>query len=309
MAQVMVRRPARRLSREHREWLAAALFLLPDAAGLLVFVAVPIALVLAMGFFDVTEFGSVTFVGLGNYRAVLQDPVFLKSLEVTVTYVALFVPSLFVVSLCLAVLVQQKVPFVGVWRTLFFVPNAVSLVVVALVWQFLLGQGTGVVDQLLAPLGLRDASWLGDPRLALPVLVGISVWIFMGYYMVIFLAALEDVPKEFHDAARIDGAGAWARFRHISWPLIRPTSFFVLLLTSIGGLAGLQGFDLVYVATQGGPANATQMGIFYVYQQAFLYGHFGYAAAMASVIVVVLLIWSAAIFVITKGGRFDTGQQ
>jgi multiple sugar transport system permease protein len=222
------------VTQKHRQWLAAALFLLPDGAGLLLFVAVPMVLALAMGFFSVNEFGSVSFAGLQNYQAMFRDPLFYKSLQVTVTYTVVFVPSLFVVSLALAHLIQQRVPLVGLWRMLLFLPNFVSVVVVALMFQYVLGQRTGILDQLIAPLGGANISWLGDPRYALWTVIAISVWIYMGYYMIIFLAALEDVPREYYDAARIDGAGFWGRFVHVTWPLIRPTSFFVLLLATIG---------------------------------------------------------------------------
>jgi multiple sugar transport system permease protein len=222
-----------------------------------------------------------------------------------VTYVVLFVAGVFVVSLTLALLVKQKLPLVGLFRSMFFLPHVVSLVVIGLVWQFMLIDGRGVVNQLLDVVGLGNFSWLGNPNLALFTVVAVSIWFFMGYYMVIFLAALQDIPQEYYDAARVDGAGKWATFWHVTWPLLKPTSFFVLLVSTITGVAGLQAFDLIYIMTEGGPANKTMLGIFYIYQQAFMFNDYGYAAAMASFLVLVLLAATAAMFVLTRGGRFE----
>jgi multiple sugar transport system permease protein len=298
--------PARRgLTRKHREWLAALLFVAPDTLGLLIFVAIPMVLALALGFFDISGFGTYSFAGLTNYKRMFTDPLFLNSVWVTVTYVVLFVAGVFVVSLTLALLVKQKLPFVGVFRSMFFLPNVVSLVVIGLVWQFMLVDGRGVVNQFLDVVGLGNFSWLGNPSLALFTVVAVSIWFFMGYYMVIFLAALQDIPQEYYDAARVDGAGTWATFWHVTWPLMKPTSFFVLLVSTITGVAGLQAFDLIYIMTEGGPANKTMLGIFYIYQQAFMFNDYGYAAAMASFLVLVLLAATAAMFVLTRGGRFE----
>lgn len=295
----------RRISRKHREWLAAFLFITPDALGLLVFLGIPMVLALGLGFFDVSGFGGFAFAGLANYKRMLSDPLFLESLKVTVLYVGGFVAGNFVVSLCLALLVKQKLPLVGVFRSMFFLPNVVSLVVIGLVWRFMLTDSVGVVNQVLEAVGIGSRSWLGNPSTALFTVVVVSIWFFMGYYMVIFLAGLQEIPQEYYDAAKVDGARSWQTFRHITWPLLKPTSFFVLLVSTITGVAGLQAFDLIYVMTKGGPANSTSLGIFYIYQQAFQFNDFGYAAAMASFLVLVLLAATAAMFVLTKGGRFE----
>ncbi len=298
--------PRRGLSRKHREWLAAALFVAPDAVGLLAFVGVPMVLALGLGFFDVSGFGGFSFVGLANYERMFSDPLFLLSLRVTVIYVAAFVAGNFVVSLSLAMLVKQRIPFVGIMRSMFFLPYVVSLVVIALVWQFMLADKVGIVNRMLGMAGIASHSWLGNPNLALATVIAVSIWFFMGYYMIIFLAGLQEIPKEYYEAARIDGARSWQAFRHITWPLLKPTSFFVLIVSTITGVAGLQAFDLIYVMTKGGPANSTALGIFYIYQQAFQFNDFGYAAAMASFLVLILLVATAAMFVLTGGGRFET---
>ncbi len=304
LRQVAEPRPPR-LSRKHREWIAAYLFLLPDAIGLFLFLGVPMVLALSLGFFDVTGFGDYTYIGLENYRQMARDPLFRDSLRVTAIYVAILVPGLFAAGLGLALLVKQRLPLIPIFRGMLFLPNVVSLVVIGLIWQFMLVDRLGVVNKTLVRLGLTGQSWLGDPRLALGSLLVVTIWFLMGYYMLIFLAGLQEIPREFYEAARLDGASAWRTFRDITLPLLKPTSFFVLLTSTVTAVSGSQGFDLVYVMTQGGPANSTNLVIYYIYQQAFQFSHYGYAAAMASFLVIVLMLLTAALFAVTKGGRFD----
>ena len=299
------RRARRRLSRRHAEWLAGYLFVAPDCIGLLVFVAIPMIFSFVIGFFQSSGFGGYSFAGLANYRRMFADPIFLKSVTITVVYVAVFVPLLFAVSLGLALLVQRKRRLIGLLRSLFFAPNVVSLVVVGLVWQLLLIDKIGVVNRILEAIGAPSQSFLGDPLLALGSVLVISVWFFMGFYMTIFIAGLQDIPRDYYEAARMDGAGRWAVFRAITWPLLKPTSLFVLMLSTITGVGGLQAFDLIYIMTKGGPDNGTALAIFYVYQQAFQLNDFGYAAAMASFVVFIMLAGMLIMFRLTKGGRFD----
>jgi multiple sugar transport system permease protein len=293
------------LSAKHREWLAGYLFVLPDVVGLLLFVGAPMLLALSLGFFDVSGFGGYRLVGLANYRRLLSDSLFLHSLRVTMTYVALLVPALYVSGLGLALLVQKRSSTSGLFRCLFFMPQMVSLVVVALVWQVLLVDKIGLINRLTGALGLGRVSWLGDPSWALIAIVAISVWFLMGFYMLIFLGGLQDIPKEYYEAAKIDGAGPVASFFRITLPLLQPTSFFVLLVSTVTAVCGYQTFDLIYVMTKGGPANSTALAIFYIYQQAFEFNEYGYAAAMASSLVLVLVVMTVLLFLLTRGGRFS----
>jgi multiple sugar transport system permease protein len=296
----------RRLSREHREWIAAALFLAPDCIGLLVFVGIPMVLSVILGFFQVSGFGSYKWIGLGNYRRMLADPLFWESMKITGIYVVVLVPVLFVVSLALGLLVKQRLPGIGVYRTAMFLPYVISMVAVGLLWKFLLDDQVGAVSRTMESAGLGAHSWLGDPKLALGSVIAITVWVMMGYYMIIFLAGLQEIPKEYYEAARIDGAGPWTSFRAITWPLLRPTSFFVLLMSTVAAITG--GLDLIFVLTGGGPANGTALAIFYIYQQAFVFGEYGYASAMGSFLVLIMVIISAVIFRLTRGGRPDDGR-
>jgi multiple sugar transport system permease protein len=306
-ASIGAERPAgRRMSRKHREWLAAGLFLLPDSLGLAVFVVLPMVFSVVLSFFQVSGFGSYEWIGVGNYERMFNDPYFWSSMWVTAKYVVVFVPVLFFVSLGLGVLMKQKLPGMAVYRTALFLPYMLSLVVAGLLWKFMFDEQTGVVNQGLGKVGVDPQSWLGDPDLALYSVILVTIWYFMGYYMIIFLAGLNEIPKELYEAAKIDGAGPWASFRKITWPLLRPTSFFVLIMTSVAAITGT--FDMVFVLTSGGPANETSVAMFYIYQQAFVFGEYGYASALGTFLVLVMVALSWVIFKVTKGGRFDDGE-
>ena len=196
------------------------------------------------------------------------------------------VPSLYVTGLALALLIQREGRFNVVLRSLLFMPQTVSLVVVALVWQVLLVDKIGVINQFISLFGLSPISWLGDPRFALYTVTAISVWFLMGFYMLIFLGGLQDIPREYYEAARIDGANRWQMFFRITLPLLKPTSLFVIVISLI---ASFQVFDQIWVMTRGGPARATEATAVYIYQQAFQYLHLGYGSAVAFVLFVVIL--------------------
>lgn len=302
---VPAKRRRSRLSAKHREWLAGYLFVLPDALGLAVFLGLPMLLSLVLGLYEVDGFGSYRFVGLANYVKMRNDPLFWQSAKVTALYAIMLVPLLYGCGLGLALLVQKTNRVNGVIRSMFFAPHMVSLVVVALVWQFLVVDKIGVLSRIAPAIGLGGISFLGDPDFALVTVVAVSVWFLMGYYMLIFLGGLQDIPRMYYEAATMDGAGPIARFWYITLPLLRPTSFFVIMISMVAAVAGSQAFDIIWVMTGGGPANATSVLIIYIYQQAFGFGAFGYAAAMASILVVALILLTGVMFLLTRGGRFN----
>jgi multiple sugar transport system permease protein len=301
MSRTAGRRPTSTMRRRERR--AAFFFLLPDALGLLVFVAVPMVLAIGLGFFSLDGFGHLRFIGVDNYVRMANDPQFWSSQRATAIYVVAAVPLMFVVSLALALLVRERFPGVGLVRSALFLPHVVSMIVVGVVWQFMMVDKVGVVSQALAAVGLGNVSVLGSPEFALAAVIGITVWFQMGYYMIIFLAGLQDIPRELYEAARVDGAGWWQQFRDITLPMLAPTSFFVLLTSTVAVVFG--GLDLIYALTEGGPASATNVVIFFVYEQAFLFGEYGYAAAVGSTLLVALLLWSGLMFFLTRGGRFS----
>ena len=305
VAQISYPSEERGLSTKHREWLAGYLVVLPDALGLFIFLGVPMVLSLVIGFFEVDGFGGYRFVGLANYQRMMRDPLFWQAARVTALYAILLVPLLFVCGLGLALLVQKSNRFNSVIRSMFFAPHVVSLVVVALVWQLMSVDKIGILSRLMSALGIPGVSLLGDPNLALLAVVAVSLWFLMGYYMLIFLGGLQDIPVQYYEAAEIDGAGPVQRFWYITLPLLKPTSFFVLMISMVAAVAGAQAFDIIYVMTKGGPANSTAVLIIYIYQQAFGFGAFGYAAAMASILVAALVLMTAILFLFTRGGRFE----
>lgn len=288
--------PARR---EGRERLTAALFLAPDVIGLAVFVVLPILAALAISFTNWNALGSPSWVGSANYQRLLADPVFWSSLRVTALYTVIYVPLIFAVSLGLALLANQRLPAIGIFRTLFFVPVVLSLVVTGLMWRFIFDEQVGLLNYALSLVHIAPRAWLGDVNLALPAIIGVSVWINMGYYMTIFLAGLQDIPREYYDAARMDGAGGWHAFWQITLPLLRPTSLFVLVVTLIGSF---QVFDQIWVMTKGGPADATQVTVIYIYKQAFQYLNLGYASAIAFALFLVIFMVSLAQFWLIRRG-------
>jgi multiple sugar transport system permease protein len=300
--------PPRARGRDQRavrgDGAAAIGFLSPMAIGVLLFIALPAGLSIVMSLCEVT-FGGVTFVGLANYERMLADPLFWQSLGVTAAYAIAFVPGLTILALSLALLVHTEYLGVGLWRALLLAPNAISLVATGLVWRFILADGNGTIATVANALGVPVPSWLGEPGWALFTVITISLWSFMGFYMLVMVGGRQDIPAELYEAARIDGAGSWAQFWRITLPMMRPTIFFVVLMGTVIGLTGLQSFDLVFVMTKGGPANATALTIYYIYQQAFQYGQFGYAAAMSTVLTVLMFIIAAVYFRVTNSGRFD----
>jgi multiple sugar transport system permease protein len=310
-ARVQVGRRAGRMARRHRrEMLAGYAFVAPSALGVGIFVLVPMALAFLLSFTSATGFGQIQFTGLDNYRTMFGDPLFLNSMKVTVLYVLVFVPGLYFLALGMALLVNGNLPARAFFRAAFFAPYAISLVVVGLVWRYMLADNVGIISVLLTKIGIDNPpSFLGDPSLALWAVIFISIWFFVGFYMIILLGGLQEIPRELFEAARLDGAGPWPILTRIVLPLLRPTTFFTLVLATISGLAGLQSFDLIYVMTQGGPANATNLGIYYIYQQAFRYNQFGYASAMATWYALTLIILTGIAFKLTKGGRFEFSEE
>jgi multiple sugar transport system permease protein len=289
------------------ETRAAWAFLSPDLAGLALFIVLPILLAFGMAFMSVSGFGAVSFVGIENFARLLSDDKLPKALIVTFTYAILAVPLSYVVGLGLALLLEGKVRGGGLVRTMVFIPYVLSLVVVALIWQFMLVDKTGVVPTILRGVNLGHVSWLGDPKLALLTVVGITVWSQAGYQMLLFLGGLGGIPKDYYDAAAIDGAGWWRKLFSITLPMLRPTSFFILLTSAMACITGVQAFDLIFMLTRGGPADATLTMPFYIYEQAFTYNDLGYASALTLVLVAILMVAVVATFAFTKGARFHEG--
>lgn len=264
-------------------------FLLPDLIGLGIFVAVPILGAFYVSLQEWSGIGDRQFIGLQNYRELVDDDAFVHSLKVTAVYTFTFVPLLYVLSLGLALLVNQRLVANGFFRSMFFMPFMLSLVVSSVIWSFILDERAGVLNEILYRLGIDPQPWLGSVRHAPWAIVMVTLWQGVGYSMVIFLAGLQDVPRDFYEAARVDGAGAWRRFRTITLPLLKPTSVFVVVISFIGAF---QLFEPIFVLTQGGPANATTTAVYYIYENAFQYLRLGYSSALAVVLFGIIFLFT-----------------
>lgn len=261
-------------------------FLAPSFAVLLVFIFVPLlfSLYLSVHQWNVIS-ASKPFVGLDNFKALFGDRLFWRAFVNTVLY-TLHVPVGMALALLIAVLLNRDIRGVNLWRAVFFLPSISSLVAVAMVWQWIYHPEFGLANYTLRLLGLSKLGWLTNPSTSLLSVMIVNVWIGVGYQMVIFLAGLKSIPAAFYEAARIDGATAWQQFRHVTLPLLRPTTFFVLVTSVIGSF---QVFTLIFVMTEGGPLHSTDVVVFHIYQNAYDFLKMGYASAMAWLLFLVIL--------------------
>ncbi|NNJ12988.1 sugar ABC transporter permease [Chloroflexales bacterium ZM16-3] len=273
------------LSASRREALNFYLCISPWLAGLLIFVLGPMLVSLGISFTRWDLLSPPRFVGLRNYERMLGDPLFWQSLKVTAIYTMLYVPTELVGGLALALLMNQRVPGIAVFRTIFYLPSVISGVAFVVVWMWIFHPEAGLLNLALAQVGIDGPRWLTDPHTALSALWMMSLW-GLGRAAVIYLAGLKGVPKELHEAAIIDGANAWQAFRHVTIPLITPTIFFNLVLSLI---ATFQTFTSAFVATNGGPLDSTLFFVLYLYRQAFERFSMGYAAALAWVLLLIIL--------------------
>ncbi|GFP42178.1 multiple sugar transport system permease protein [Candidatus Hakubella thermalkaliphila] len=278
----------KKLSRDRLEEIVVGyLFLLPDVLGLLVFVVGPMLFAFYVSLNKWDGFTTAEFIGVKNYAVLLRDQRFVDSLLRTVKYTLGFVPTAYVLSLTLALLLNRKAWGSTFFRTSYFMPVAISLVVASIVWRFMFAPSYGFLNFVLQTFGLPKSQWLGSVQTAMFSILIVTIWKPAGYFMIILLAGIQDIPREYFEAAIIDSAGPWALFRYIIMPLLKPTSFFVIAILTINSL---QAFDQIYVLTRGGPAYSTYTLLMYIYEQAFRFWRFGHAAAMSFVLFGIILI-------------------
>ncbi len=280
-----------RLNLARREALEGYICLAPWAIGFMLWIAIPMVSSLVLSF---TEYDVVTnpkFVGLANYdQAFFKDDLFWSSLGRTFYYALLVVPIGVVGSLMAALLLNQNLKGTSVFRTLFFLPHLTPTVAAALLWVWVLQPEFGLVNYLLEFVGIKGPAWFGSKEWAIPSIAMIALWNGIGgNRMMIFLAGLQGVPTELVDAAEVDGANSWQRFRHVTLPMISPTIFFNLILGIIGAL---QVFTTALIATRGGPAYATWFYALHIYRSAFEYFTMGYASALAWIFFVIVLAFT-----------------
>jgi multiple sugar transport system permease protein len=268
-------------AQRRREVIEAYLYLLPTCVGLILFSLGAIVVSVGISFTDWNILQPPHWVGLSNYVRLFSTPLNWQVFGNTLYYMGVIVPVGTALALGLALALNWGLRGIVLLRSLYFLPVISSTVAVSLVWGWLYNQQFGLINYLLSLVGITGPAWLADTRTAMPAVIIMSIWKGLGYNMVIFLAGLQGIPQELYEAAAIDGAGAWARFRYVTLPLVSPTTFFVVVLSTI---AAFQVFDQTYVMTGGGPAYSTTTLALFIYQNAFQWFHMGYAAALSYVL-------------------------
>ena len=265
-------------------------FLAPSLIPLLMFLVLPMLSSIGLSFLSWNLLSPARWVGLSNYRTLVHDGAFHAALGHTVYFILGYLPLTFLGGLGLALALNQGLRAIKWVRTIYFLPVVTSWVVVALVWKWLLNPQFGIVNRILGVFGIAGPGWWLDPHWAMPSIILASAWKDLGFTMVIFLAGLQAIPEDYYEAAALDGAGRWSRFRNVTLPLLSPASFFVIVITLINNF---QVFDQVQVMTQGGPAGSTTVVVQQIVQNAFNYSRMGYAAAMSWGLFAVILAVTA----------------
>ena len=299
-------RPRRLGSLARRETLTFYLLISPWLVVFFVFVLGPMIASLFISFTRWDLLSPAKFIGLQNYEKMFtRDPLFWQSLKVTAIYTVVYIPLELAGGLVLALLMNQKLRFVGLFRTIYYLPSVLPGVAFVVLWMWILHPDVGLLNTLLSYVGIQGPRWLVDPRWALPALLIMSLW-GLGRSMVIYLASLQGIPEHLYEAAAIDGAGAWQSFWRITLPMLTPTIFFNLVLSVI---STFQTFTSAFVATDGGPLDSTLFYVLYLFRQAFQYFNMGYASALAWVLFVIILALTLLIvrssdrWVYYEGGR------
>lgn len=249
----------------------------PYLLFVIVFVAFPVLFCFFLTFNKWNIIAPMHFIGMGNYARLFHDRLFWKAIVNTLKFLLLHIPLQLAVSLFLAELLNQKIRAIAFFRASFFMPVIVSGVVVTILWQQLLGFDSGLINRMLIANGMNKVGWLVNPDLAIYSIAVMATWKNVGLYVILFLVGLQTVPTQYYEAAKMEGANRWQQFYHITLPMINPTVFMVVILSTIGG------FNLFiepYIMTGGGPLNTTLSAVLYIYKQAFQYYNMGYSATL-----------------------------
>jgi len=288
-----LQRPPRMSARRRREALWGIALAAPAILGFLLWQLGPILGSLAIAFTNWRIVGTPSWVGLSNFAHMFtHDPLFFKSLSVTVIFSVISVPLRLLVAFALALLLNTKVRALPVFRTIFYIPSLVPIIASSVLWIWLFNPDFGLLNAILTPLGFPKLQWIYDSSTVLPSLILMSLWD-VGPLMIIFLAGLQGVPRQLYEAVRIDGGNAWHRLRHVTIPMVTPTILFNLILSII---SAMQTFTQGYVMTSGGPNNASLFYVLYLYRKAFQESQMGYASALAWVLFFLIAILSVIVF-------------
>jgi multiple sugar transport system permease protein len=283
----------RKNSLQRKETLAGFMFVSPMLIGVTIFVLIPIIATFILSFSDwnfIMGFNGFKWGGLENYQKLFHDPMFLKSLRNNAVFL-LTVPVYLIISIVLAILIDKHVYLKGFFKVAYFMPYISSTVAVAIVWMVLFQPSYGPVNQFLTSMGVTNPpKWIADPDYALISVMMISVWVSIGFNLIVYIAALQSIPKDLYEAADIDGANGWVKFKSITLPMLSPTTFFLMIT---GFISTFKVFDLIAVLTQGGPVGSTNMIVWYLYDTAFTNLKLGYASSMATVLFLLVLVITA----------------
>lgn len=294
----------RKMSMATREAVSGYLFFSPWLIGFLVFLAGPILFSFYLSFTSYNTLSDPKWIGILNYKILFtQDPIFWKSLGNTIYFVVFSVPINTFLGVLLAVLMNQKVPGIRLFRTIYYLPSVVSGVAVALLWQWLLDPNFGLINTMLANFGIEGPGWLQDKHWSKPSLILMNVWA-VGGGMIIYLAGLQGISRDLYEAATVDGAGRIKQFWRITMPMLSPTIFFNLIM---GVLGGFQVFLQAYIMTGGGPDNSTMFYALYLYNKAFKDLQMGYASAMAWILLLITLLFTLIILRTSKSWVYYEG--
>lgn len=295
----------KRTRREIREERAAWLFLFPNLAGFIAFTIGPLLYSIRLSFYEWSVLFPARFVGVNNYVQMLQDPYLWQSLWNTVYYVLGVVPTGVILAFILA-LALNNIQFRTMFRTVYFMPVVSSTVAVSFVWLWVYQPTFGLLNGFLRYFGLPEPGWLADAHWAMPAVIIMSIWKGLGINMVLYLAALQGIPRHLYEAARIDGATKWQEIWHITIPMVSPTTLFILIMSIIGSF---QVFDQAYIMTRGGPAGATTTIVYYIYKNAFEFFRLGYASSLAWSLFAIILVFTILQWVSAKGWVFYGGSE
>lgn len=269
-----------------RKTLVGLSFILPNFIGFFCFVLIPVVFSFLLSVMDWDGFNEMTFAGLSNFRSLFKDRVFKTALVNTVYFSVFGVLITAFMALALAILINRKLKGISIFRSAIFFPYVAPVVAVAAVWNALFMRDFGPVNSVLQAIGIANPpGWFTSTKWALPAVIIVWIWKNMGYYMILYLAGLQDVPRQLYEAAEVDGASRWDQIRYITFPMLTPVHFFVFIMLTINSF---KTFDLVYALTQGGPGTATTVLSQYIYNQSFVYWDYGRATA-ASVILFLIV--------------------
>lgn len=284
-----MKRMKRKMSRlQKREWIVGIAFLMPNFIGFALFLAVPVVMGVIISLTNYDGFFTFDFVGLQNYVKAIQDPFFRTALLNNIIYTAVSVPLTIFLALLIALGLNRELFGSGAFKTVYYFPTITSMVAIGIIWSVILNPTRGPLNQLLFGMGIDNPpQWLMSSQTALLSIIMVVVWKSCGYYMIMFMGGLKNIPRHLYEAADMDGANAWQKFKNITFPMLSPITFMVTILCIIDSF---KVFDIINIMTKGGPGRSTNVLVYRIYQEAFSNSQFGYASAMAYYLFAIIMV-------------------